>query len=114
MKTERRTTERIKGHIRIGYGPNKVCVSDLTDDLSPKGLFLRTPYPLDEGTLLKIEIHYQFKPKDKVKVLNLEGMVKRIQKDQDKSGMGIEFLNISPEIQDSLFSIINRLPPTEA
>ena len=111
MGAERRTTERIKGHIRIGYGPNKVCVSDLTENLSPKGIFLRTPYPLDEGSLLKIEIHFQLQPKTKVKILNLEGIVKRVDKNGDNPGMGIEFLNLTQEQEETLFSIINRIPP---
>jgi len=74
---ERRSSERVKGHIRIGYGETQVCVSDLTENLSLKGLFLRTPYPMEIGTFLRTEIHYQLRPKGKVHILKLEGKVKK-------------------------------------
>jgi c-di-GMP-binding flagellar brake protein YcgR len=108
----RREKERIKGHIRIGYGKTEIRVSDLTNDLSLKGTFVRTPYPLEVGTLLKIEIKYQMKPKDEPTIFYLEGRVARIQSQKDQEGMGLEFLNVSEENQKELIALINLLPST--
>jgi len=110
INKNQRKSKRIPGHIRIGYGETKVCVSDITENISQNGLFIRTPYPLEVGTHLKIELHYQTNKKaNNTSTLKLEGRVAHIRKDSELEGMGIVFLNLSDENNIELQKIMDRL-----
>lgn len=110
MTRERRDSNRTKGLIRIGYGKTKVCVFDLTEDLSLTGVFLRTPYPLDIDTPLQIEIQYTPRGKKDAVSLKLKGRVVRVQNDHDVQGMGVEFLDLTANDTALLKTLLKHLP----
>ena len=68
---EKRNIIRLKKRITLKFGVNASTKVAFTEDLSPKGLFVKTGNPLPPGTMIKIELTMP----DKNKVL-LEGMIR--------------------------------------
>ncbi|MEM9071298.1 MAG: PilZ domain-containing protein [Myxococcota bacterium] len=95
-------------------------VSDLWDepvahrvrDLSPQGLFLDTPLPVDPGTELVLELI----PPGCDEPLYLFGSVRRVEMrrraDEERGGgLGIELLDTPWDVQELLREALRGLPP---
>ena len=106
---ERRKNKRVKGHIRVAYGPQSIVVSDLTEDLSDSGVYVRTPYPLDLATVLQIEIHWNVPGRAKPHILKLHGHVARVNSGAENAGMGIEFDDLTADDKAQLDRILASL-----
>ena len=95
-------------------------VSDLWDepvshrvrDLSPHGLFIDTPYPLDIGAELVLELS----PPGEPEPVYLFGRVRRVEmrrrrEENRGAGMGIELLGTPDRIQETIRDSLVGLPP---
>jgi uncharacterized protein (TIGR02266 family) len=83
-----------------------------TKDVSPHGIFLKSPRPLAPGTRLSLEIHLP----GRVDPLLIEGEVRRVVEGRAGSlllpGIGVRFLDIGPEargvLEDFIAARLNR------
>lgn len=95
-------------------------VSDLWDepiphrirDLSPGGLFIDTPYPLDVGAELVLELC----PPGEAEPVYLFGRVRRVElrrrrDEQPGAGMGVELLGTPDHVIESIRDSLVGLPP---
>ena len=87
---EKRKNERINKKIKSEVHSEYAMTYSTSIDLSSGGIFISTPEPLANGTELLIS----FKTPDGENV-EIKGVVKWISDNDEKSGMGIEFVNIS-------------------
>ncbi len=87
---EKRKNERINKKIKSEVHSEYAMTYSTSIDLSSGGIFISTPEPLANGTELLIS----FKTPDGENV-EIKGVVKWSADNDEKTGMGIEFINIS-------------------
>lgn len=92
MSQERRRHPRVKLDLLVQFRLQSYeqFLTDYASDLSIGGMFLRTPEPKPEGTLL----YFQFTTKDDGALIEGLGRVVRVTRGGDATGMGIEFVNV--------------------
>lgn len=81
-------------------------------DLSPGGLFIDTPYPLDVGAELVLELC----PPGEPEPIYLFGRVRRVElrrrrEEHPGAGMGIELLGTPERVEEALRDSLIGLPP---
>jgi hypothetical protein len=101
-----------RGSVDLVAGLWDQPVTYLCDDLSPRGTFLRTQFPLGKGEIVVCSIRL---PESK-KELDLFGRVVRVdmprrKEDRGQPGMGIEFLDIGPRERLAIRSSLRMIPP---
>jgi len=101
-----RRDERVEGMLRVEFADELLGYAD---DLSSGGVFIRTPNPLDLGEqfTLKLQMSDGEKPIEvpcKVIWTNKYGKESR----NLRRGMGVKFLELSPEVQRRVEEYINQ------
>jgi uncharacterized protein (TIGR02266 family) len=102
MAAERRRSVRIEKFLEVKYWTNRYSVAAHTADISENGVFVDTRNPLAPGTVLALSIRLSDDPSDAPvmatgKVVWAEPMM----------GMGIDFLEMSPEDRDRIRGLIH-------
>lgn len=113
MNKEGRTQIRKPGFCRIAYGLTEPIVSDLTQDISLKGVFIRTPYFFDLGTEMAMELEYYNAEEKSLTTMRFKGKIVRLQNNIEDPGMGVEFIDLDPEKEEFLTKVIAKIPKVE-
>ncbi len=98
---EKRKEERFARNIKSEVHSQDGLTFSTSADLSQGGMFISTPEPLKEGAEISLRMYI---PGNEEPV-DIKGRVRWIREDDDesrKSGMGIEFIGMSPEEMDLL------------
>jgi len=102
--------KRLKNQVRVYYGPaQKTILSDFSADISMGGLFLSTTLPFKTGQALTLYFSLPgqeeaVKCNARVAWINNE---KKLYKPELPVGVGVEFVDLSPENLASLNSYLN-------
>lgn len=99
---EKRLHKRIKKSIKCEVYSDGLTFSS-TIDVSNGGMFISTPEPLLENSEIELILHIP-----EGESIELKATVKWV-RDEDadsRSGMGVQFLNITPQQQDTLDSFV--------
>lgn len=109
-----RNEGRIPVSCRVEFVAQSGSYSAYTRDLSPHGLFLKSPRPFAIGTRLRLTLHLPGRPAAggprSTRVLSLEGEVRRLVRPAPGShllpGVGVRFVDISPETLSAIEEFI--------
>jgi type IV pilus assembly protein PilZ len=107
---ERRGAPRILVDLEVDYGDEDNFLFAYIRDISATGLFVRTNAPEEPGTQLNV----RFTPSDDDDILELEGEVIWVNPyrpghhDNLNPGMGIRFLDLTPEQRFRLVDFVRR------
>jgi uncharacterized protein (TIGR02266 family) len=102
---ENRRYERINKALKSEVHSDEGMLFSTTRDLSKGGIFISTPEPVRVGSEIMLSIIV--KDGDEI---GIKGVVRWISEDNikdNKSGMGIEFLEMSEEIKQKMKSILS-------
>lgn len=113
MNNESRSHIRKPGFCRVAYGLTEPIVSDLTQDISPKGIFIRTPYFFDLGTEMVMELEYYSAEEKSLTTMRFKGKIVRLQNNLEDPGMGVEFIDLDSEKDAFLAKVIAKIPKVE-
>jgi hypothetical protein len=102
MTAERRRSVRIEKFLEVKYWTNRYSVEAHTADISEHGVFFDTRSPLEPGTILAFSIRLSDEPSD-APVLGTGRVVWA----EPMMGMGIDFLEVSPEDRDRIKELIH-------
>jgi len=100
---ERRKHDRIKKSLDSEVHTDEGMTSSTSQDLSQGGVYISTPDPIKEGSI--VELSFGLQGEEPVK---LKGIVRWIRSEEDeekRAGMGIEFIDVT-EVQQV---IINKI-----
>lgn len=106
MSSDKRKEERVKKEIKSEVVSEELISRSSTVDLSRGGIFISTPEPLKSGSEVTLTIN----SKDGEPV-EVKGLVRWLREDEiadGKSGMGIEFVNISNDDRKKIEDIIKQ------
>jgi len=102
--SDKRKSERIKKGIKSEvYSDEHVSFSS-TVDLSKGGIFISTPEPINNGSEVNMLIHIPEHGE-----LEIKGIVKWVRSDEtdnEKAGMGIEFINVNSDLKKKLDELV--------
>ncbi len=98
---EKRAGFRIPCRIPINYAAYDRLYTNHIRNISPAGLFIETRRPL----LVVDEIYMTFRLEDADKPLRIKGEIARATRD----GVGVEFKDISPEVEEMLRALLEQL-----
>ena len=109
----KRGKNRVPADIKVDYRTVGTFVTDYTANLSHGGLFVRTSLPFDPGerVRLRVTIPGQDLP------FPLEGVVRwnrKVGEEGGDAGMGIEFVDFSTEMKQSLEEFVATLKPDDS
>ena len=102
MADERRRSVRIEKFLEVKYWTNRHSVSAHTADISEHGVFIDTRSPLAPGTVIALSIHLSDDPSD-APVMGTGTVIWT----DPMMGMGIDFLEVSPEDRDRIKNFIH-------
>ncbi len=106
MSSDKRKEERVKKQIKSEVVSEDLISLSSTVDLSKGGIFIATPEPLKSGSEVTLSIN---SPEgDSIEV---KGLVRWLREDEvadGKTGMGIEFTNISNSDRKKIEDIIKQ------
>ncbi|MDH3975849.1 MAG: TIGR02266 family protein [Deltaproteobacteria bacterium] len=102
-----RKSERLPITLEVNFKTELEFLNSKTRNISAGGMFIRTFYPLPEGTELNVrfsipEIEVDFSVVAKVVWSAV------VRESEDESGMGINFLNMSEEKSEILKNYIEK------
>jgi len=106
MSSDKRKEERIRKEIKSEVVSDELISRITTVDLSRGGIFISTPEPLKSGS----EVSLTITSKDG-EPFEVKGLVRWLREDEiadGKSGMGIEFVNISDNDRKKIEEIIKQ------
>jgi Tfp pilus assembly protein PilZ len=98
---ERRAFIRKKCSIPVSYATYDRVYSNIIKNISQKGVFIETQRPLFVGEELTIS----FSMPGFGKPLKVKGEIVQV----SRSGIGVEFKNMSPYIEEMIATLINRM-----
>ena len=98
---EKRGGFRVPCRIPINYAAYDRLYSNHIKNISPGGLFIQTRRPLLVGD----EIIMTFRLEGNEKPLKLKGEIAHT----DRDGVGVEFTDISPEVEETLRALLQHL-----
>jgi uncharacterized protein (TIGR02266 family) len=106
-----RLEDRIPISLRVEFTVRSAAYSAFTKDLSPHGMFLKSPRPFAPGTRMQITLHL---PGGRP-ALRLEGEVRRVVETapggQLIAGIGLRFTEVDPETLKALQEFIAERRP---
>jgi Tfp pilus assembly protein PilZ len=98
---ERRAFVRKSCSIPVSYATYDRVYSNIIKNISQKGVFIETQRPLFVGE----ELVLSFSMKGFGKPLKVKGEIVQV----SRSGIGVEFKNISPYVEEMIAKLINRM-----
>lgn len=111
LKAPRAIEERFEVYHRVRFKSGKQFLTEYTENLSRGGMFVASNKPLEPGSLIEAEIEVEGIEQP----LKVEGRVayrldsEEAQKVGRSGGMGVQFVDLSPEVQARLHQYIQRL-----
>lgn len=106
MSSDKRKEERVKKQIKSEVTSEDLISYSSTVDLSKGGIFISTPEPLKSGSEVTLSIN-----SPEGESIEVKGLVRWLREDEvaeGKTGMGIEFLNISETDKKKIEDIIKQ------
>ncbi|MFA5517986.1 MAG: PilZ domain-containing protein [Spirochaetota bacterium] len=106
MSSDKRKEERVKKQIKSEVISEELISYSSTVDLSSGGIFISTPEPLKSGSEVKLSIN-----SPEGENIEVKGLVRWLREDEvedGKSGMGIEFINLSEIDKKKIENIIKQ------
>lgn len=110
---ERRKEDRVPKKLKIAYSSPKALVNSYISNLGLGGLFIQTDQPLDKGSRFDLKISLPDGEKDlevHCEVTWIRKEEKVTQKAKLPPGMGVRFLNFSPEDKKRIEKILPTNP----
>ncbi len=101
LTKERRAFIRKSCSIPVSYATYDRMYTNIIKNISQKGVFIETPRPLFVGE----ELILSFSMAGFGKPLKVKGEIVQV----SRSGIGVEFKNTSPYIEEMLATLINRM-----
>ncbi len=101
LTKERRAFIRKSCSIPVSYATYDRVYTNIIKNISQKGVFIETQRPLFVGE----ELILSFSMADFGKPLKVKGEIVQV----NRSGIGVEFKNTSPYIEEMLATLINRM-----
>lgn len=118
MFKEKRNHRRERVILSIDYAVDDETVNlfYVTSNISQKGVFVKTPNPLDQGTVLDlvISLHLSDDMSDAAERINVHGVVTHVKQKSGESGMGIRFEDLSDENWSRIRHFIEKKKRGEA
>ncbi|MFH0813172.1 MAG: TIGR02266 family protein [Pseudomonadota bacterium] len=108
---ERRQYDRVPKKFKIAYSSAQALVSSYLFDIGLGGVFLKTDHPLERGARINLKILLpdggeELEVSGEVVWTRSEEMV--ASKEKAPPGMGIKFLNLSPEGRKRINSVLKQ------
>lgn len=106
MSSDKRKEERVKKQIKSEVTSDELISYSSTVDLSSGGIFISTPEPLKSGSEVTLSIK-----SPEGESIEVKGLVRWLREDEvadGKTGMGIEFVNISDTDKKKIEKIIKQ------
>lgn len=102
LTVERRAYIRKSCSITVSYATYDRYYTDTIKNISQKGIFIETQRPLFVGE----EIAMSFSMEGFEKPIKIKGEIVQV----NRSGIGVEFKDVSPYIEEMLATLIDRMP----
>lgn len=101
-KSDRRVAQRYEGHFRVRFKSIPTFRAEFRANISVGGLFVHTEKPIPIDGLVAVDLI----PAEGVEAFELHGKVVRISK--SPPGIGVQFLNLTPDVLDRIERIISE------
>ena len=102
LTVERRAYIRKSCSITVSYATYDRYYTDTIKNISQKGIFIESQRPLFVGE----EIAMSFSIEGLDKPIKIKGEIVQV----NRSGIGVEFKDVSPYIEEMLATLIDRMP----
>lgn len=106
MSSNQRKEERVKKQIKSEVTSEELISYSSTVDLSRGGIFISTPEPLKRGSEVSLSINLP-----EGESIEVKGLVRWLREDEvadGKTGMGIEFIDISEKDKKKIDDMIKQ------
>jgi uncharacterized protein (TIGR02266 family) len=106
MSSDKRKAERVKKQIKSEVVSEDLISLSSTVDLSRGGIFISTPEPLESGSEVTLSIN-----SPEGESIEVKGLVRWLREDEvadGKTGMGIEFTDITDSDRKKIEDIIKQ------
>jgi uncharacterized protein (TIGR02266 family) len=101
---EKRKFERNKVNAKSEVHFDEGMTFSKSTDLSSGGLFISTPEPLSEGS--EVSLSLQIPGEESVDIKGVVRWVRESSDDESKSGMGIEFVDVSESDLENIKKVV--------
>ncbi len=104
---ERRRGERVELKIPVDYSAVDAFFAEFSANINEGGMFIETDSPAEPGTHVQLQLRLPGLDEP----VTLSGIVARSSdgKQNSPAGIGIEFLEIDPEVRDTINRIVRKL-----
>lgn len=106
---ENRRDERLTAEVKVDYRTVGSFITDYSENISMRGLFVKTSLPLPVGERVRLRLTLP----DGDAPFALSGVVKWVStlKDKDKhpAGMGIEFIDFDESVRERLAELVKLI-----
>ena len=105
--TERREQARFAAKLKVNYRHGDTYLYSRTSNVSELGIFLLSDEPLPPGSVLELE----FNAPESRHPICVTGQVRWVEEGglQTESGMGIQFIDLTPDLKARLRSLIRTV-----
>ncbi|MFQ5698345.1 MAG: TIGR02266 family protein [Myxococcota bacterium] len=106
MATDRRRSERVALKIPVDYSSVDSFFSEFSANINEGGIFVRSERSVPLGSVVQL----QFKLPGRERPLQMKGRVAWTESDAaEDNGIGIEFLDLSPEVREEINEVVRSL-----
>lgn len=106
---DQRESVRIPTRLAVSFRTERELARSLMDNLSRRGLFVRTEHLLEIGTRFELRIHVDDPPQDVAIQVEVVSHNLGPSFDNRESGMGLRILEADDEVEKQLDEIYERL-----
>jgi len=106
---EQRESVRVPTRINVSFAADRELARCLMTNLSRGGLFVQTEHPLEIGTTFTLVIHVSSPPRDIAVPVEVVSVGVGPKFSRDKRGMGLRFVEMSPETDKQLRELYEGL-----
>jgi uncharacterized protein (TIGR02266 family) len=107
--SERRQSPRFPAQVKIVYVNDGDYLISNTKDLSVDGMFIATTKPIPVGATTEITFCL-----DERNEMTVPARVVWVNSSENDSGIGVQFVNPAPDLQEAMLHMINRIALLEA
>jgi len=106
---DRRESVRVPTRIAVSFPSDGELARSLMTNLSRKGVFVRTPQPLEIGERFELRIHVEDPPHEIVAPVEVVSQNVGPRLASPEPGMGLRFLEAGPEVEKAINELYERV-----
>ena len=100
-----RASVRVPTRIKVSFAADRELAHCMMTNVSRGGVFVQTEHPLEIGTAFTLVIHVESPPRDIAVPVEVVSIGIGPAFARDKRGMGLRFLEMSPDVEKQLYEL---------